>query len=89
MDTNFFLISLDLKSSKDHNIYLKYENFNVNNQLYTICCMKQYSSHLILDLLQANLYLLESLSKTHCIYVAQEIIKAEICLLSQQIYIQS
>jgi hypothetical protein len=85
MDNSFFIIAISLHDNK---IYNKYQRFNENYQTYTTFYIKNQSASEILKLLQTNCYLTNNLSQSHYIYLSQELVKSEFCLLFKQQYIQ-
>nr|ARO91191.1 conserved hypothetical plastid protein [Flintiella sanguinaria] len=84
LDKKTFLISLN---HKKRFISVQYKELYRYNKSYLIIYWTSFNSKSIVKKISCNLYFINKLSPSHCLYLGSEFLKAEVCLLALQKYI--
>nr|YP_008965629.1 hypothetical protein Y721_p203 [Porphyridium purpureum]ATJ02836.1 hypothetical protein [Porphyridium purpureum]BAO23605.1 hypothetical protein [Porphyridium purpureum] len=84
--SQYFLISIDQLQKK---IKIQYIKFNLNFTSYTFIFLIGENTKELLDYIDYHFVITNYTDKVHYSYLSKELIKAELCLKLDQLYIQS
>lgn len=84
--SNYFLISINRIKKK---IQIQYVKLNLISKSYTVVFFTANNSQELLKFINSHFLMISYTDKSHYLYLCIELIKAEICLKLNQIYIQS
>lgn len=84
--SSYFLISIDYFTKK---VKIQYVKLNFNSKSYTVIFFIGSNAQELLRYVKCNSILLNYTDRFHYSYLSIELIKAELCLKLNQVYIQS